>query len=1381
MQDIKQFVGKLNLDDSEEVIAPGDHAMSYDIVFRGSGNNVRVENIKGNRELPNTDLPTGSNICIGAFYDEFNQRIYYFLYNSTGKHSIFQYDIKADLFSDLVIVGTGTNGDVLGFTAAHVIPNINIIYGDSTQGDIIYWLNSQGKPCKINVQRALGTLGTYGTIQTSYLEVIKAPPQIPPAVTFEDDSSVTVNNFRKKLMKYKYRFVFDDKDKSVWSSHSVVPLPIGYTDSAADLNADPEKNARVALVLQTGKPNVKKIEIAACEGLGNVFSDFFLIHVIDKSVDSVADNSLTSYRFFNDQAYNYIDVPESIQPFDLVPQAANAQELLNGNVIIYGGITENYNPIIPTTVATAASNTALKTTQFPFVFVASQSGNSGFGTGDILTKIIGTIPEGWIFHILTTNEDIEYQAEPGDTAADVIIGLAAAAVTAGFTETHTTENLTITQTGEALQLLLVDYGDGTVHPSISVGWDLSSTTFTLVGQASLVAEFPVGGAMLISNASDPAFNGLYVIITSSVVAGSNLELVFTTAVTLPDDAFIASITSYPSGATGLAVTDSFAYDWWSNYGFCQTYFDEEGRTCGAVTNRGQSVQTIGYDDNGTTDVVLPQINLSISHRPPLEAKYFTIGRTKNLTKSDFIQWISNATYKDAEFAYVSIEVLNQYIVVNPQSNFLAWEFTPGDRIRFMRILSGSSFDIYTDKDYEIQASLTDTYVNGVLIEGQLFKFPLPTTDGDFDFGGTDWANYLIEIYTPAKSVADGLDVYYEFGERYMIGDAGLSTRYHQGMTQNQTPNLSQPALYEFIQGDNYFAERTLNVGNQIKYTVANNSNTDPNEWFLGMTKISGFDVQDYVVADQAFVATAGTIPAIEYFIKVQNGSYTFQVTGQIRVRIDDYVADPGITGTVRFLYSPFIVGVPGTNLGEQFGPFVSGQVLTFPIDFTVTRAAADDGTMSIVISNRRIGPGGAFNLDYTILDGYLTVNQTGNTYTVGLQNPNFSFNYESAVNSNGRPWTVDPDAKQNYNSVLARYGLAYQQDTNINQVNRFFYNNFDEYDRAKGDIRRFKSRERFMRVFQAAGTGQVGVYSQFITNSKGETSLIYTDQIITQNNIQYYLGEYGMGDGNTALCSNKHADYFDDPVRGYELRVSNDGITPISKLYKGQFYISRLITPYNKTWTRADGTIAKILKAYDYFEEQSVTILQSGTNGGDTIDSYAFDFNEPRNSYNTFLNYKLAEWIICAEDVIYSWKNGKLYKHDSATRSNFYGVQYFPSITAVFNSQIAIKKSFLALAYQSNQFWVSPENGDISTSMINPQTGLRQISSLKAVDFEIQENIRYAALLKDANSLSDARYALLNGDTLKGNWVKCKLEYRGSSFSWIFIPYCHFAISPRNL
>ena len=1276
--DIKNIGGFLNTDDNFEFLPKTHHAMAKNGVFRGNPGNMRFQNVPGTRLITN-NLPSGDNESIGAYFDELRQRVYWFNYNSNDNHGIYVYYLRTEAIDRIAVVGYNTDGDIFGFDLGNPIYNVKILYGDSTQGDILYFNNSQKQPCQINVTRAL--TGDYGTIERSFIDVAKEPPQIPPAVVYEDDATVTVNNLRKKLFKFKVRNVFGNKEKSVTSSQSELPLPVNYTDS--NIDKDPTKNCRIAIVIPTGSPEVRKLEVLAAQSgveadgvsLPNQFSDFFLIQSLDKDELNIPDNDLYTFRFYNDQAYIPIDIRESLQLQDLVPLEANALEFLNGNVPIYGGIKEGYD-LVPLSAATTSSSAPEQTTQYPFIFSTSQSGDSGFGTGNIHAVVIGSMVEDSVFNIYTTNETISYTVLSGDDSSDVISGLSAAAVLLGFTVISSdSENLYIVKTGEELERSL--------------------TTSVLI---------------------DPS--------------------------------------------------DSFVYDWNSRYSWGVVYFDEKGRTNGVITNLDLPIQTVNYTETSTVPNI-PKIDLSISSRPPDWAYYYQIVRTKNLSKIKFLYWVSDRTYKDTEYAYISIENLNRFIIDNPTSAHLAYSFAPNDRIRFLKVLSGSVNTIYTNQDFEIQGQVFSPTINGTVQEGQFLKIALPTTSSTFDFGTNAFYNYFIQIYTPAKSVSNGLDLYYEFGERYAIGNPGTVTAFHQGMLQNQTSDLVSPATFSFTKGDDYYRYRTINTGGDLNYLITAGERS------------AGRHTMGVTFVDRTFTdtnITTGNSP-------LQNlSSWTYASSSRAII----------IMGAASGLYTFRAKGTINVyfEYADTFSYFFQDQAGN--VTYAVTPRQVPQGTNSFSFdctfqlnSSGHISFLGWSQGDFGDVKWYSETNlkiTIQNPYTVGVIDQNFSDFFESAVNSNGREWVADPNAAQTYYPTLMRWGLQYEVDTNLNRTNRFYSLNFDEVDRGKGDIMRFRVWEMTLRIYQKRATGSKAIYGKILQDSSGGNILSTTDEIITKNNVNYYNGELGIGNQPTALISSKNADYIIDPVRGYQARIDSQGIEIISLTYKGQYFIQPKFIPYESDYLRTNGSKAKILGAYNYAEEECMTILQGGTYSGNTILPYTFSFNEKRNSYSSFFDI-YPDWMIGAQDKLISWKNGQLYVHDntdSDSYTKFYGVKYYPSIQLVFNDQEPVRRTFDTVSYQSNQKWVCPIIGGVLTSEINEYTNLQQVSQLKEDDFSQRGNYFDAALLRDANSGLNRQIALLEGDFLSGQWISLNFTYVGNDFAWIFEPYVQYQLNNRN-
>ena len=169
----------------------------------------------------------------------------------------------------------------------------------------------------------------------------------------------------------------------------------------------------------------------------------------------------------------------------------------------------------------------------------------------------------------------------------------------------------------------------------------------------------------------------------------------------------------------------------------------------------------------------------------------------------------------------------------------------------------------------------------------------------------------------------------------------------------------------------------------------------------------------------------------------------------------------------------------------------------------------------------------------------------------------FNDTYNLITNSNGRPSAIDENAKLTYFPTLIRFGQAYQSNTNINATNRFYYEDFDEYDRSFGDVLRLHVRDRYLKVYQQFKVGNVPILTQIVKDVTGNPLQANSNQLI--NKIQYYAGEYGIGDAATSLAWNNFADYFVDNFRGVVCRLAQDGITPLSIIYgTNAFFVPEL-------------------------------------------------------------------------------------------------------------------------------------------------------------------------------------------------------------------------------
>lgn len=1401
---IKNINGKMNLDCHPSMIPPEDYGMAFNIVrdAEGIGQDRIVSNMVGNTLVPYT-LHTGNNKRIGSKPDLVRNRIYIFIWNSLGYHQIVYYDAVTNTINPLCINLTNSNNvDILGFNPSYRINHIDIVYRN--EGDLMYWTDGLNPPSKINVQTAIN--GGYGTYIRSFLNAAKEPPASPPYCVYETDPTVTVNTMRKKLFRIKTRFIFDDLEKSSTSSISEVPLPI--YDTLTSVQEDPTKNADIFMVLQTGAKNVIKIEVLAQQSLGNVWSDFFSVAMLNKADLGLNNNDVCIYRFYNNQAYNYIDVTESDELFDYVPQKANTQALANGNTLAYSAITENYDLLTPLLTSDGSGTvSSLYSYQTELLYAVDV-----VISGVKYTKIIvaGVPSAGDIFNVIMqdgiSTDDITYTVGSfGDTISNIVSGLNASAVSAGYAIISSVGNtLVISKVNTSLLRYYITIALNfksifTPEMNISTGHLIEIDSYTEV------YNFPIGQTFKIPFSL--ANTGVFTVVSATVSSG-NL-LIVTQETTVGPEVLSYPVTVNFINSNNIPNVSIPTYDWNSKYEYAIEYLDGEGTTNGALPSLLGSFQTVNYTETNSPiieQVFIPSISLSIYNRPPLWAKSYNILRTKDLSKSAIHQWISDRTFKDLsignqqyQYAYISIAYLNQYIVDNPSSFFLAYGFTPNDRIRFIKryATDGTTASIYTTNDYEIIDSLTDPIINAVQQLGQILKIILPATSTDFDFGGQAYANYFIEIYTPALSVANNLKFYYEFGETYLIGNSGTNTAFHYGMNQNQSTDLAIPATFTFTRGDYYFRQRTIPVGNEIKWNFIQQSltignDTDVDGVTIPMQLISqSYNDPNYVVQSNF----TGIAPSITYnIVKVLTAApYTvkFNISGSITfVLTDNGSSNSGFVLNV-FIYNSAGSFSTDTRIVVDTSLLVTGQ--TYSYTFNQNVMLGNTTAQYMVVGIQRDVQ--ITNSVLSIVGGDFILKQVTNIDEQGMIDSNFSDSYQSAVNSNGRALIYDPNAKQTFFPTLIRHGQAYQDGTNINGLNRFYSLDFDEYDRSNGAVTKLFTEGKYLYVFQQFDIGIVPVLQQIITDTANNP--LQADSTKLLNTIQYpYKGKYGMTFPES-FAYYKDAKYGIDGNKKVAWRLSQDGLEPISILYECNAYFQSILPAFNNTLNNGNpatgqvyGGNPTVYGGFDFFTNKYIIGFEQidrYDSGGNLIfhqDPATIVFWETREAnegFECFTNY-YPEGIDSLGSLLFTFKNGKLYLHNNTTLyCNFYGVQYSPIITLVFNKDPVIKKTFNSLSYKANQVWTAQFVGDITTSTINQQTGLPQISQLIDPDFTLTEGQYDAAFLCDANSMANMQEGLVNGDKLKGTYIIVKLTAIVGIYIYMYLPYITYSISPKNL
>ena len=1105
------FSGKLNLDDAEYRVSNNDYIDALNITkdAQGTGQDKVVSNILGNTLIPYT-APAGTNKVIGFYADKVRNRAYYFLWNSGGFNSIIYYDLNNQSITTLLKSKTDSNNiDILNFNPSYKVLSINIFYRD-IEGDILFFNDGYNPPKSLNVRNIYGS-----NWKLEYLIVAKAPPIMPPQVVYENDTTITINNLRNKLFQFCYRYVYDNNEKSVWSSKSIVPLPQQPSLSLTDNTAS--NNARISVNFSTGGPDVKAIEISFRETTNSLTSDWYLIKSFDKESLVILDNDIYNFKFYNDAIYIQIDVIESNQLQDWVPQRANAGELANGNVLLYAGILEGYDR---TKMSLGVSQTTQESSfyyeQAGLLFFATVNGNDS-GRGTVMNiYLYGTGTNGVDGNVTTLN----------NAAGGYYINSFSSNLATNLSVSYTTSGATST------------YSVSTILNGISAAMVLKG--YTQVG----------------------------------AIVGNKLTMSLASGFVLTSTAF-KTIPALDSDNT------RFANVWDSGYQYAIQYFDAQGRTIGAQTSVGGTINTPQRDMSISSNG-FPQIYLSIFNQPPLYAYYYQVLRSNNTTYNKRLCWISESAFagitsgvNNTRFIYIGIANIQVYNeAISSTQNVVSYNYTDGDRIKFIRRydVENNAIALPIQFDYEIvgtQASIEYNILgdnNTYTATGNFLKIRYPNNDigVDFDFPGTaDWQHYEILLYNYVTNASADQRFFYEFGKQYGIGNPGTDSRFHCGLAKLSNGGT----VVSVTNGDLFYRLRNVPFGDQFEFRASPQfeigTSTTRSETFP-ITFTPAIDNLSYRIQTQANAVvnlTGGGFPvwaSTGYFF------YNKSNTNEQIISIDNATFSMSSTDISTFSVYALIC----TNLIPYAAKYT---VSLLPIE--INDIAADTPTSFTINKIFSVPPTGkVYIVAKSSVDTLLPCTVTIQQFNFNLQvvknkeieiiESSFSDNINLITNSNGRPSVIDANAAQTYFPTVIRFGQAYQSNTNINATNRFYYEDFDEYDRTFGDVLRLHVRDRYLKVYQQFKVGNVPILTQIVKDVTGNPLQANSNQLI--NKIQYYAGDYGIGDAATSLAWNNFADYFVDNFRGVVCRLSQDGITPISIINKMNAFFVAKTAAYRK-------------------------------------------------------------------------------------------------------------------------------------------------------------------------------------------------------------------------
>ena len=299
-----------------------------------------VKNVKGTTAITGKGsadiIPAGENRVIGSVANEKNKEVLFLLWNSNDNHGIYKIDLTTNKFRRLHF------DSVLNFQKESYVKCDVVINED--EETLLYFTDNVNPPMKVNVNR----LETFdypasfyvGTDEEKLLSLTaaKQPPLSPPSYNLVNNPSYKYNLINEKSFQFAYKYVHRDGEHTALSPYSTLAfasnqLKYGFIDDGA-------KNFfnQINVFVKNTVSDVRHILLYAREGDKGAFYE------VAKIENNDANTNSRTINFRNDTIGKALSDTELNKTYDNVPQLARAQSFVGGR-LMYGNYTEGYENV----------------------------------------------------------------------------------------------------------------------------------------------------------------------------------------------------------------------------------------------------------------------------------------------------------------------------------------------------------------------------------------------------------------------------------------------------------------------------------------------------------------------------------------------------------------------------------------------------------------------------------------------------------------------------------------------------------------------------------------------------------------------------------------------------------------------------------------------------------------------------------------------------------------------------------------------------------------------------------------------------------------------------------------------------------------------------
>ena len=373
---------------------------------------------------------------------------------------------------------------------------------------------------------------------------------------------------------------------------------------------------------------------------------------------------------------------------------------------------------------------------------------------------------------------------------------------------------------------------------------------------------------------------------------------------------------------------------------------------------------------------------------------------------------------------------------------------------------------------------------------------------------------------------------------------------------------------------------------------------------------------------------------------------------------------------------------------------------------------------------------------------------------------------DKSVDFGVRAHLVDDEYAQRIRGNALIHSGIFNAKTKVNETNQFSIGESitKAVDIQNGSIQKLYAEDTNLIIFQENKVSRALIDKDAIFTAEGQPLTTASKVVIGQ--VGAFAGKYGISKNPESFAVYGNRKYFTDKNRGLILRLSQDGITPISdagmrSFFRDNLYISnRIYGMYDEQKNKYVVSLQSLKATMDRANKYGSSTTET-TSTNDLYTTLSFD--EASGGWVSFYTYK-PTFGFSISNKFYTFNEHLLYEHyrEDVQRCKFYTSDYTDpaEIEFVLNDQPNIIKNFLTIDYEGTSGWkMDSAETDTHTAypVLSSDTSVSALSI--PVNFLNKENRYYGHLRNNTASTSENQVVGVDLSGTKGYYNKITMQY----------------------